>query len=161
VRSLTPVQLALAFALGGSVVAVAVPAFLENIRASRMAEPLDGLRRIATAANALAAGSPPELAYPDSVPLTPERVPQGGRVLDPPGTWSHSTWRRLGFSWDVEHSYSFEFESHNSPKGAVFVARAFGDLDGDGVRSTFSVSGEVQDGKEPVVFPMSIQREVE
>ncbi len=151
----------MAFALGGSVVAVAVPSFSENIRASRMAEPLDGLKRIATAANALAAGAPPELAYPETVALTPERVPQGERVLDPPGTWSHPTWRRLGFGWDVEHSYSFEFESHNTPKSAIFVARAFGDLDGDGVQSSFSISGETQDGKEPVLFPMSIQREVE
>ena len=65
-----------------------------------------------------------------------------------------------GLFWDVEHSYSFEFESHNSPKGAVFVG-AFGDLDGDGVQSSFSISGEAQDGKEPTVFPMSIQREIE
>jgi hypothetical protein len=161
VRSFTPLQLALAFAIGGSLVAVAIPTFLENLRASRMAEPLDGLSRIATAATALAAGSPPEQAYPESAPLTPNHVPQGGRVLDPPGTWSHSTWRRLGFSWDVEHSYSFEFESRTEKGAAFFVARAYGDLDGDGVLSNFSINGEVRDGNEPVVGRVSIQREVE
>lgn len=160
-RSFTPLQLAVAFALGGSLVAVAVPAFLENIRASRMAEPLDGLKRISTAATALAAGSPAELAYPESAPLTPAQVPQGRRVLDPPGTWSHSTWRRLGFSWEVEHSYSFEFESRSEKGAASFVARALGDLDADGVLSNFSISGELRDGNEPQIHRVSIQREVE
>lgn len=160
-RSFTVLQLAAIFALGGSVLAVAIPTFLENSRASRLAEPLEGLQRIAARANALAAGSPAGLGYPESAPLTPARVPQGQRVLDPPGTWEHPTWRRLGFSWDVEHSYAFEFESRVEDGRAVFVARAYGDLDGDGVQSRFEISGENRDDGEPVVYPIRMYRELE
>jgi hypothetical protein len=161
VRSFTPLQAAIAFSVGGSVLAVAIPTFLENSHASRLAEPLEGLQRIAERANALAAGSPAELGYPESAPLTPARVPQGERVVDPPGTWEHPTWRRLGFSWDVAHAYSFEFESRKEEGRATFVARAFGDLDGDGVQSRFEISGEIRDDGEPIVYPIRMYRETE
>lgn len=160
-RSFTPLQAAVAFAIGGSVLAVAIPTFLEHARTSRLAEPLEGLQRIAERANALAAGAPAELGYPDSAPLTPARVPQGQRVLDPPGTWDHPTWRRLGFSWDVEHSFSFEFERRYEQGRAMFVARAIGDLDGDGVQSRFEISGETRDDGEPVIYPIRMYRETE
>jgi hypothetical protein len=126
-----------------------------------LAEPLDGLQRIAERANALAAGAPAALAYPASAPLTPARVPQGQRELDPPGTWEHPTWRRLGISWDVEHAYSFEFESRYEQGRALFVARAVGDLDGDGVQSRFEISGETRDDGEPIIYPIRIYREME
>lgn len=161
VRSFTPLQAAFVFAVVGSVLAVAVPTFLENSRTSRLAEPLEGLQRIAERASALAAGAPAEFGYPESAPRTPARVPQGQRVLDPPGTWDHPTWRRLGFSWDVEHSYSFEFESRSEPGRATFVARAYGDLDGDGVESRFEISGETRDDGEPIVYPIRMFRETE
>lgn len=160
-RPFTPLQAAAAFSLGGSVLAVAIPTFLETSRASRLAEPLDALQRIAERASALAAGAPAELGYPASAPLTPARVPQGERVLDPVGTWEHPTWRRLGFSWDVEHAYSFEFESRYEQGRAVFVARAVGDLDGDGVQSRFEISGETSDDGEPIVYPIRMYREME
>jgi hypothetical protein len=161
VRPFTPLQVAVAFAIGGSILAVAIPTFLESSRTSRLAEPLEGLQRIAERASALAAGAPAELGYPESAPLTPARVPQGRRVLDPAGTWEHPTWRRLGFSWDVEHSYSFEFESRREPGRSLFVARAYGDLDGDGVQSRFEISGEIRDDGEPIVYPIRMYRETE
>lgn len=160
-RSFTPLQAALVFAAAGSVLAVAVPTFLESSRASRLAEPLEGLQRIADRASALAAGAPAELGYPESAPLTPARVPQGRRMLDPPATWDHPTWRRLGFRWDVEHAYSFEFESRSEPGRASFVARAYGDLDGDGVESHFEISGETSDDGEPIIYPIRMFRETE
>ena len=47
------------------------PAFLKNLRASRLTEPMDRLAFIASRATALAAGRPVESAYPGSAPLTP------------------------------------------------------------------------------------------
>ena len=81
--------------------------------------------------------------------------------VDPPGTWDHPTWRSLDFAWTVPHSFSFAFESHSSEGLAVFRARAHGDLDGDGLHSTFEISGESRDGAQPVVFPMQMHREIE
>lgn len=160
-RSFSPVQLAALVALGGSLTAAFVPTFFGNLRASRLAEPLDGLSHLAGRATALASGMPIALAYPESAPRTPVRVPAGTRVVDPEGTWDHPTWRLLDFRQDREHSFSFEFESRSDARGALFVARAHGDLDGDGELSEFSISGEVRDAKDPVVYPLRLHREVE
>ena len=160
-RSITPLQLALLVAFFGSVLAVFVPTFLRNLHASRLAEPLDGLDHISQVASMQAAGSPPELAYPVSVARTPSQVPPGRAEADPAGTWNHPTWRLLSFQKTKPHYYSFEFESHTAESGAHFIARAFGDLDGDGELSHFEVYGEVQGVETPRIFPVRIHREVE
>jgi hypothetical protein len=122
---------------------------------------MEGLARIASQATAMAAARPAAIAYPGNVGLTPEQVPRGEARLDPPGTWDQPTWRSLGFSWAVPHYYSFEFSSESDDTHGVFEARAHGDLDGDGVFSTFEIAGETQDGKEPIVYPLESYREVE
>jgi hypothetical protein len=160
-RSLTLLEAAIAVAVGGSVLAAAMPAFVRNLHASRLAEPIDGLGRIATRASALAHGAPPVTAYPESVPLTPEKVAQGEATIDPPGTWNHPSWRKLAFEWTVPHRYAFAFDSRNGADRAVFHARAHGDLDGDGVLSTFSISGESRQGGSPTTSALDVNREVE
>ncbi|MEZ4225021.1 MAG: hypothetical protein R3B13_28970 [Polyangiaceae bacterium] len=160
-RALGPVEAAATVAVVGSVLATALPSFVRNLHASRLVEPIDGLNRIATRATALAAGRPANAAYPGSAPLTPAEVPKGKRVTDPPGTWEHPTWQELQFEFSVPHSYSFAFESENGDAEARFVAKAHGDLDGDGLRSTFQISGRSAGGSEPGVSPMEIDREVE
>jgi hypothetical protein len=160
-RALTPVEAAIGASLLGCVLAATVPTFVKNLHASRLAEPVDGLNRIAGRATLLAAGRRAEHAYPETVGLTPEEVPRGGRVEDPPDTWNHKTWRALAFEISVPHSFSFAFDSENQPGEARFVARAHGDLDGDGQLSTFSISGSSKDGGEPVVNPLEVDREVD
>lgn len=161
VRPLTPVETAAAISIGATVLAVTAPAFVQNLHASRLAEPIDGINRIAMHATAMAATRAAEAAYPASVELTPTEVPRGRPERDPPGVWEHSTWRLLDFEWIVPHSYSFAFDSENEPGHARFTARAHGDLDGDGVFSSFQISGEARDGNLPVTFPMESQREIE
>jgi hypothetical protein len=160
-RPLTPVEAAVAFAILGSVLAVAVPAFVRNVHASRFAEPLDGVARLSARASVLADASPQQAAYPDSAPLTPALVPRASLVSDPPGTWDHPTWRLLDFSLQVPHAYAFEFQSKNAADVSTFAAIAHGDLDGDGVLSTFTVTGEIKPGQSARVFPMEVMREVE
>lgn len=156
-----PLTLAVVVSLGGTVLATMVPTFLRNVHASRMSEPVEGLKRIAARATLRAAGLPPESAYPESVPFTPAETPRAELVLDPPGTWDAPTWRALDFGFDTPHGYSFSFESKNGEAASSFVARARGDLDGDGVTSSFEISGSVARGSEPVVQPMEVHREVE
>jgi hypothetical protein len=160
-RPLSPVEAAVAFALGGSVLAITVPAFLRNLHASRVAEPLDGVSRLAARAVALAETAPQASAFPESAPLTPERVPRAELVKDPPGTWNHPTWRLLGFGFDVPHAYSFEFTSQNGPEVSRFSAIARGDLDGDGVLSSFELAGEIKAGSGAELMPLEVIREVE
>jgi hypothetical protein len=159
VRSLSPVEAAVMFAVAGSVLAVAVPEFVRGLHASRLAEPVDGLKRIAAAAVGLASSGS---GFPPSAPPTPSEVPRGTRAEDPPGVWDHPSWRALSFGFDHPHAFSFSFESTQGPGGQQrFRAVAHGDLDGDGVTSTFEVQGEADSSGARVVPGMYIDREVE
>ena len=160
-RALTPVELAVAVSLAGTVAATMIPTFLRNVHASRLSEPVDGLKRLAAHATLRAAGLPPESAYPDSAPFTPAVTPRAELAQDPPGTWDAPTWRALDFGFDAPHAYSFSFESTNAEGRSTFTARARGDLDGDGVTSSFAISGSVERGAEPKLGQLEINREVE
>jgi hypothetical protein len=161
VRSLAPVEAALAFSLVGSLLAVTVPAFLRNLHASKMSEALVGLEQLSARAATLADGAPQTSAYPESAPLTPASVPRATLVTDPRGTWDLPTWRLLGFSMELPHAYSFRFDSENGPAVSRFTATAHGDLDGDGVLSTFQISGTVRPGELPKGGVLEVSREVE
>ena len=121
-RPLTPVEAVLIAAVGGAVLCATLPAFVRNLRASRLAEPIDGLHRLATRASALAAGRPTALAYPPSVGLTPSRVPAGVNLADAEGTWDHPTWRLLDFRFVTPHAFAFAFESLCANDQSSFVA---------------------------------------
>lgn len=160
-RSLSLLEGAVGFAVAGSVLAVGVPAFLRDLHASRLAEPMSGLARISAAAAASAQQAPVASAYPPSVGLTPAAVPAGVALRDPPGSWEHPTWVSLGFSFATPHRYSFEFDSERRSKRSRYRATARGDLDGDGQLSEFSVQGEVSEGRVPLTYPLEIRREIE
>jgi hypothetical protein len=161
VRPLAPVEAALVFALAGAVLAVTVPVFIRNLNASRMTEALDGLEHISMRASTLADAVPQQNAYPASCALTPATVPRATLVTDPPNTWNHPTWRLLGFSIETPHAYSFQFDSQNGPAVSRFTVEAHGDLDGDGVVSTFRTGGSVQPGQAPRREALEVIREVE
>jgi len=72
----------------------------------------------------------------------------------------HPTWRALGFGFDYAHAFSFEFVSSSSPEGARFRATAHGDLDGDGVVSTFELKARATRRTE-ILPGMYVDREVE
>lgn len=141
---MTLLRFAALVGIGGSLAAVAVPAFWRNLSASKTTEALDGLGTISRSAVSQAEGNAPAEVFPPSVELTPADVPRGESAKDPPGTWDHLTWRALGFRLDHEHAYSFRFDSSfdRMTQTARFSARAHGDLDGDGNLSTFEVRGE-------------------
>ena len=141
--------------------AVGIPAFLRNLHASRLVEPMDGLAQIARSAAALAAAEPDQPSYPESAALTPAVVPAGVAVKDPPGTWDQPTWRSLQFGFTTAHRYAFEFDSEQRSHRARYRATAHGDLDGDGQLSDFSLQGEVSAGRSPVTFPLEMRREIE
>ena len=160
-RRFTPIELAIGTALVGSVLAVAVPAFLHELHASRFVEPTDGLARIGAAAIAHAEENQ---RFPDSAPLTPADPPRGQKEADPPGTWEGPTWKALAFrpaAEGVPHAYAFSFE--NTGGGEAFVAQARGDLDGDGVLSLFEIRGDARrSGQRPAVAPgLYVEQELE
>jgi hypothetical protein len=155
-RGIVAVEAALGFAILGSVLAVAIPAFVRDLRSSRFAEPTEGLAAIGEAAVAYAASRPVGEAFPPSAPLTPPHPPRGTSAVDPLGTWQNSTWLALGFppprasgrafADGQPHAFSFGFDSALSPARSGFLAHAHGDLDGNGVTSTFEIRGHDVEG---------------
>jgi type II secretory pathway pseudopilin PulG len=163
-RGMTAVEIAVTFAILGSLLAIAVPAFVRDLRASKLVEPASGVKAIAEEATAYARARDVPHAYPPSAPLTPAAVPRGTREVDPPGAWDQPTWKALAFRASPEgvaHAFSFAFDSANGPARSTFTAHAHGDLDGDGVTSTFEVQGEDADAGPVVVPGMIVESEVE
>ena len=161
---MTMLRFAAIVGIGGSLLAVAVPAFWTGVSASKTTEALDGLGQLSRTAIAQAADRPLRDSFPPSVELTPAEVPRGVRTLDPPRTWDHLTWRALHFRFEYEHAYAFRFDSSFDPSSEVarFSARAHGDLDGDGNLSTFEVRGERAKGAEPrLMAGLLVDREIE
>jgi hypothetical protein len=168
-RGFSAMELAAGFAVVGSALAVAIPAFFHELTSSRFVEPTRGLAAIATGAAAYASahggfrGSPSvALAFPRSVGLTPPAPPRGRLVADPDGTWNDATWVALGFPGtadgvllgpDEPHAFAFAFDSTLGPPRSSFIAHAHADLDGDGAVSTFEVRGHVTPSEGTVVEP--------
>ncbi len=160
-RGITALEAAAGIALVGSLLAVAVPAFVRNLSSSRLVEATSGLEKIGAHAIANASGKSCAEAFPPSAPLTPETVPRGKPALDPePDPWQHPTWKALDFRASplgVAHSFSFAFDHGD----ASFVAHAHGDLDGDGTTSTFEVRGRCN-GSGALLMPgMYVESELE
>jgi hypothetical protein len=142
-RGMTAVEAAVGTAIVASVLAVAVPAFVRELHASRLTEAVSGLERLGTDVVAYAQGRTMRDAIPASAPLTPSVVPRGTLVVDPPGTWDNTTWTALGFRASPEgtpHAFAFAFDAPG-PLRSAFVAVAHGDLDGNGITSTFEIRG--------------------
>jgi len=148
-RRFTPVELAIAFALVGSLLAVAVPTFVREVHASRFVEPLDGLQRLGAAAVAYGRLHPIAQGFPASAPMTPAVPPRGHCEADPPEAWDQATWTTLDFRPSppgTPHCYAFGFDSTLSATRSLFRAVAHGDLDGDGIVSTFEMTGHYLEG---------------
>jgi type II secretory pathway pseudopilin PulG len=162
---MTAVEAAVGAAIVASVLAVAVPAFVRELHASRLTEPVAGLQRLGTDVVAYAQGRPVLQAIPASAPQTPSAVPRGTLVVDPPGTWDTPTWTALGFRASPEgtpHAFAFAFDAPG-PTRTTFVAQAHGDLDGNGVTSTFEIRGHATgDPAGAVLQPgMYVESEIE
>lgn len=161
----TAVELAVAFAVVGSSLAIAVPAFVRELKASRFVEPTNGLAALARGAvtYAVAHTTPVSvaLAFPRTVGLTPATPPRASLAADPPGTWGDPTWTALGFPSATSgafaegdrHAFAFGFDSVLSPNRSAFVAHAHADLDGDGTLSTFEVRGHATSSEGGVIEP--------
>lgn len=144
----TLVELMVVVLILGLLAGIALPTFMLYIRRSRSTEAVTNIQRIYAS----------QYSYNSEVhergmggsfvnaPPTPSTAPASSRYVANPANWySQPEWVALGFVLDAAHFYQY-----SSPAdGNGFTARAVGDLDGDGARSTFSrvgviVSGEIQ-----------------
>jgi len=131
----------------GTFAAIAIPSFISYIRRARTAEAEDRISVMYHSAVSYAQTErvgptgqmlPPQ--FPLSAPLSPAQrcaANTDGRCLPDPAIWQHPTWQALDFSMHEPHYFQYEFVSD----GRSFTARAIGDLDNDGVTSTFERTG--------------------
>jgi hypothetical protein len=79
-------------------------------------------------------------AYPGPVPpLGTCCKSPGGQCAPEPKLWTDPVWQALKFSVDDPHYYSYEYRS----TGTAFTVIAYGDLNCDGVYSTFEMIGSI------------------
>lgn len=157
-RGLSAVEVAIGVALLGAILAIAVPACVREMHASKLVEATNGLERLGKGATAHAETNASEPFL--SAPLTPANVPRGKPEVDPPGAWDHPTWKAYDFRAAPEGaSHAFSFEA-NATKSEVTL-RARGDLDGDGQTSTFEIKASSDSSGARVVPGMYVESEVE
>ncbi len=135
-RGVGAVDAAVVVAVMAAMLAATVPSCLRAIRLTRTAEASQNLDRLIQAgalhgSQAGVSGTPLS-----STPLTPAIVPRGAPVDDPAGSWDHPTFRALDFSIDEPHWYAYRVDV-DPDRGIPLRIVAQGDLDGDGVVSTF------------------------
>lgn len=128
--------------------AIAVPAFIKYMRKAKTSEAIDVLDqmykgaamyysqpRVDASGNRLPCAFPPSgtysgkkcCEYPD------QRCPAN------PEAWSGSPWTELNFQINQAHYFRYEFKSEGSGRDAKAIIAAYGDLDCDGIESTFTM----------------------
>lgn len=144
---LSLIEAALLLSLLGIVVAIFVPTFVRRVRTNKISEAATLLEAMSRGANAYydtSWSSGEQHCLPPAAGPTPEAPTVDSRQVDfsAPETRGHETWRALGFQPDRPVRYSYEYlpsragcDLDEAPSTVVF--RAQGDLDDDGVRSTF------------------------
>lgn len=119
--------------------AVAIPAFMKYIRKSKTTEAVTNVKALHAGLSAYAAEK--KRLPPSGGPTPPlGACCQGGDQCAPNASlWKGEPWSAIGFVVAESHYYSYEVET----KGNAFTVRALGDLDCDGVYSTFEMAGRV------------------
>lgn len=165
-----PVGFAVFLIIQGLLSALAIPAFYRYIRRARATEASVTLRRIAVNARSYYEGddstdssSKPllkqfPLGSTGWVPKTPCCEQGSKRSCRPdPADWNVDPWRALGFSMTSAHYFQYRYQSSGTGRNATFKAEARADLDCNGLYSTYTVKGRVDEsGKVVLEEPLPI-----
>jgi type II secretory pathway pseudopilin PulG len=142
----------------GILAAVAIPAFMKNSRKAKNSEATINVKKLYEGARSYweeeAYGRGGLAAAPRQFPNTPSPATApalgsccaqpGGKCAPDVSLWTDPSWQALKFSMDDPHYYSYTFESSGTDLSSQFSARANGDLDCDGMFSTFEMVGSIQ-----------------
>lgn len=146
-RRVSLVQVSLVVAMLSLLASVTAPALRQRLEVTRTSEAVLRLADIArrSATYYVSPEQPPGLrAFPPSASATPSAPPRAASTALAAEMWSQPGWRAMGFAPTDLSYFSYSFESNGVGSDARFVARAEGDLDGDGERSTFEREGRAR-----------------
>src|SRR5262249_44354772 len=118
-----------------------VPAFMKNARKAKTAEAVANVKRLYDGAMAARAADPQHRFPKGTLGPTPPLgacCGKGGKCMPYADEWTDPIWRALGFSIDDPHYFAYSYTSD----GQTFTARANGDLNCNGVYSTFEMLGK-------------------
>lgn len=129
-------------AIVGVMAAVAIPSFMKYVKKSKSTEANIELLRLRTGVEnyLIEHGELPAAAGP-SPPLGSCCAAGDSTCIPDPAHWANPTWQALRFSIDEPNRYSYELAT----AGGGYTVRAYGDLDCDGVYSTFTLSSGSND----------------
>jgi hypothetical protein len=133
-------------ALIGLMAAVAIPSFTKYQKKAKSTEAVVNVKKIFMGAQAYyeeTGAFPPNPAQAGAVPALGSCCSSGGKCAPNPTLWTDSTWQALKFSMDDPHVYYYEYKTAGTGKDATFSVDAYGDLDCNGVYSTFEMIGSV------------------
>ena len=150
----------------GVLAAVVVPAFARYTARTRTAEAPRYLAAIALAETTYYVHS---AERPDSTGALPPRqflatdpCPEGAPpAARRPGNWNAGTWPYLGLTAEGPVYYSYQVTTTGTAGSATATVIAHGDLDGDGITSTFLRTLSVTAGGDPVAGPLLYLNELE
>ncbi len=139
----------------GICAAVAIPSFVKYTNRAKVTEAETNLATMSRLAQSYVETNG---ALPPSAPLTPplpcSSQPEGRcapGVAYPAEVWAQRSWAALGFSVVGPHYFQYEFVA---APGGGFVARAVGDLDGDGITSIHERRGQLNGSGGVILDPI-------
>ncbi len=157
----------------GIMAAIAIPAFTKYVRRSKTAEARIELAKMFDSVSSyhMENGRCPGGLQGDAGSTPPISVNcnlgQGGRCIPgdayPASAWTENeAWSALGFEIAGEHYFHYNLRWSQDSSGACqFTAQAFGDLDDDGVFSTYERAGAADVNGVNAAAGLYIDREVE
>lgn len=152
-RLLSLIEFGIVAVVLGVLAALVIPSLMRTIKERRSAEATENLRVLFNAASEYYAaqveeanGDNSQATFPGSTETAhPAEI---GRKAVTTSDWHMvPVFRALEFEVLEPHFYQYSFESEGVGDNARFTASAFGDLNGDGVKSRFQMEGFIENGE--------------
>jgi prepilin-type N-terminal cleavage/methylation domain-containing protein len=153
----TMIELMIVVVILGVLAVVAIPSLIKYVRRSKTIEATMNLRKLFDSSVAYYLAEHADLngqalskQFPTGAGPSPGATATaaccghaGDRCVPAPTNFSDDTWSVLHFSVDDPFYFVYQYTSAGTETAATFAAFAFGDLDCDGIQSTYERSGSV------------------